>query len=68
MLKQPVADFAKAIQWLCLADVPQVGRAVGFGLGFGGSYSGRSKTFLFPLHPKCLLLKLERLADSGDEF
>jgi hypothetical protein len=34
MLKQPVADFTKAIQWLCLADVAQVG----YGLGIGGSY------------------------------
>ena len=35
MLKQPVADFARVVQWLCFADVPQVGRAVGCGLGIG---------------------------------
>ena len=63
-----MADFARAIQWLCLADVAQVGRAVGYGLGIGGSYSRRNKIFLFfPLHPKCLLLKVERVVDR-DEF
>jgi hypothetical protein len=59
MLKQSVADFARAIQWLCLANVAQVERAVDYGLGIGGSYSRRSKVFL-SLHLKCLLLKLEK--------
>jgi len=52
MLEQPVADFARVIQWLCLADVAQVGRAVGYGLDFGGSYPRRNKIFLFSITSK----------------
>ena len=52
MLEQPVADFARVIQWLCLTDVAQVGRAVGCGLGIGGSYSRRNKIFLFSITSK----------------
>lgn len=63
-----MAAFAKAIQWLFLADVAQVGRAVGYGLGIGGSYSAGARFFFFQLRPNCLPLKLERLAESGDEF